>query len=52
MFRYPEVLILFVVGLPLKDQSVEELNNDTQLRLNLEFEMFGDILQVHFGGTN
>jgi hypothetical protein len=35
-----------VVGIPLKGDSVEDFDNETQLRLEMEFEMFGDILQV------
>jgi hypothetical protein len=44
---YPDVLIFFVVGLPLKADSVEDFDNETQARLEEEFNKFGDTLQVH-----
>ena len=34
------------MGLPLKGDSVDEFDDDVQSRLEMEFEMFGDILQV------
>ena len=34
------------MGLPLKGDSVDEFDDDVQNRLEMEFEMFGDILQV------
>ena len=34
------------MGLPLKGDSVEEFDDDVQNKLEIEFEMFGDILQV------
>jgi hypothetical protein len=36
-----------VVGLPLKADSIEDFDNETQARLEEEFNKFGDTLQVH-----
>ena len=36
-----------MVGLPLKADSVEDFDKETQARLEEEFNKFGDTLQVH-----
>jgi hypothetical protein len=41
----PDVLIFFVVAYPLNNS--DQFDNETQWRLDTEFEMYGDILQVH-----
>jgi hypothetical protein len=46
IFSFPEILIFFVVGIPLKPDSVTEVDQDLQAKLEEEFQMYGDILQV------
>ncbi len=46
MFSFPEILIIFVVGIPIVGDDVNNIDSEVQESLNLEFEMFGDILQV------
>jgi hypothetical protein len=46
LFSFPEILIIFVVGIPIVGDDVNNIDSEVQESLNLEFEMFGDILQV------
>ena len=43
-------MAFFVIGLPMKGDSVEEFDSDVQKKLEMEFEMFGDLLQVQKTG--
>ncbi len=48
LFSFPEILVIFVVGIPIVGDDVNNIDSEVQESLNLEFEMFGDILQVIF----
>ena len=45
-FSFPEIVIIFVIGIPIVGNKIDKVDLEVQERLELEFEMFGDTLQV------
>jgi hypothetical protein len=45
---YPEILIFFVVGVPIVGDEMDQTDFDLQEKLEMEFEMFADIMQVFY----
>jgi hypothetical protein len=45
---YPEILIFFVVGIPIVGDEMDQTDFDLQEKLEMEFEMFADIMQVFY----
>ena len=46
IFSFPEIVIIFVVGIPIFGDEIEKVDLEFQEKLEFEFEMFGDTLQV------